>query len=83
MYLSNKKKSALLTVSILVSLAAPVYAAEAINAGTTREVVVTATRTEEEVKTVPSTVEVITQDDIQNSVRLTYIPHCVWLLISI
>ena len=72
MYLSNNKKSALLTVSVLMSLAAPVYAAapaanqdQAVNAGQTREVVVTATRTEEEVKAVPSTVEVITQDDIQ------------------
>lgn len=48
-----------------MSLATPVYAAEAVDAGTTREVVVTATRTEEEVKAVPSTVEVITQEDIQ------------------
>lgn len=66
------KKRALLTVSILMSISAPVYAAQSaaaqdktIDAGQTREVVVTATRTEEEVKAVPSAVEVITQEDIQ------------------
>ena len=63
-----KKKSALLTLSILLSLSAPTYAAESsTNADTvkTPDVVVTATRTQEEVKAVPQTVEVITQEDIE------------------
>ena len=54
-----KKKSALLTLSILLSLSAPTYAAESsTNADTvkTPDVVVTATRTQEEVKAVPQTV---------------------------
>lgn len=61
------KKRALLTVSILMSISTPVYAAQdkTVDAGQTREVIVTATRTEEEVKAVPSAVEVITQEDIQ------------------
>ena len=63
-----KKKSALLTLSILLSLSAPTYAAESsTNADTvkTPDVVVTATRTQEEVKAVPQTVQVITQEDIE------------------
>lgn len=73
----NKKSSMLLSMSILAGIAAfsPLnltYAAEAaandtaaVDAGQTREVVVTATRTEAEVKTVPNAVEVITSEDIQ------------------
>lgn len=73
----NKKSSMLLSMSILAGIAAfsPLnltYAAEttandtaAVDAGQTREVVVTATRTEAEVKTVPNTVEVITSEDIK------------------
>lgn len=63
-----KKKSALLTLSILLSLSVPTYAAEnSTNADTvkTPDVVVTATRTQEEVKAVPQTVEVITKEDIE------------------
>ena len=70
----------LLGMSILAGLAAfspvnPTYAAEntaatadstaAVDAGQTREVVVTATRTEEEVKNVPNAVQVITSADIE------------------
>ena len=64
----KKRATALLTLSILASLAVPSYAAEPANtdeAVRTPDVVVTATRTEEEVKAVPNTVEVITQEDIQ------------------
>lgn len=65
----SNKKTALLTLSILLSLSAPTYAADA-NATTdeavrTPDVVVTATRTEAEVKAVPNTVEVITSEQIQ------------------
>lgn len=66
---SVKRKSALLTLSILLSLSVPTYAAEADseNADTvkTPDVVVTATRTEEEVKVIPQTVEVITKEKIE------------------
>lgn len=65
----SSKKSALLTLSILLSLSAPTYAAQADTnadeAVRTPDVVVTATRTEAEVKAVPSSVEVITKDDIE------------------
>ena len=65
----SNKKTALLTLSILLSLSAPTYAADA-NTNTdeavrTPDVVVTATRTEAEVKAVPNTVEVITNEQIQ------------------
>ena len=65
----SSKKSALLTLSILLSLSAPTYAAQADTntdeAVRTPDVVVTATRTEAEVKAVPNTVEVITNEQIQ------------------
>lgn len=64
-----KKKSALLTLSILLSLSVPTYAAETGDKNTdtvkTPDVVVTATRTEEEVKAVPQTVEVITKEKME------------------
>ena len=66
----TKKKSALLTLSILMSLTAPVYAsgdvATSEEAVRTPDVVVTATRTEALVKNVPNAVEVITSKDIED-----------------
>lgn len=69
---SKKKKTALLTVSILLSLSVPVYAAqnedsmtEKENTVKTPDVIVTATRTEMELQAVPNTVEVITAEDIE------------------
>ena len=65
----KKKKSALLTLSILLSLSVPTYAAEFngedMDIVKTPDVVVTATRTAEEVKVVPQTVEVITANEIE------------------
>lgn len=67
----SNKKTALLTLSILLSLSVPTYAAQNdTNASTdeavrTPDVVVTATRTEAEVKAVPNAVEVITSEDIE------------------
>ncbi|MGP1408536.1 TonB-dependent receptor plug domain-containing protein, partial [Selenomonas sp.] len=64
----TKKKSLLLTAAVLAAMSVPAYAAEkkpedgkAIKTGA---VVVTASRTEQEVKETPSTVEVITREDI-------------------
>ena len=64
----TKKKSLLLTAAILAAMSVPVQAAEkrqedgkAIKTGA---VVVTASRTEQEVKETPSSVEVITREDI-------------------
>lgn len=63
-----KKKGLLLTAAILAAMTVPAYAAEkkpeegkAIKTGA---VVVTASRTEQEVKETPSSVEVITREDI-------------------
>ncbi|MDU4960317.1 MAG: TonB-dependent receptor [Sporomusaceae bacterium] len=56
------KKLSFLTVAVLTALAMPVYAAE--EPTETRDVVVTATRTEQEVKDVPSAVEVITREEL-------------------
>lgn len=63
----SAKKQTLLSLSILLSLSGSVYAQDIQNDEviTTPNVVVTATRTEEEVKTVPQTVEVITKEDIE------------------
>lgn len=63
-------KKAWITWAVLTALTVPAYAAAgdgpADNAAvTTKDVVVTATRTEADVKMVPNTVEVITADDIQ------------------
>ncbi|MDQ0202989.1 TonB-dependent receptor plug domain-containing protein [Pectinatus haikarae] len=70
--LKKKKSSIVLTLSILAYLSVPVYAADTSNSNIydndtikTRDIVVTATRTKEEVKAVPNTVEIITRDDIK------------------
>ena len=56
------KKLTVLSMSVLAALTMPVYAAE--EAVNTRDVVVTATRTEQEIKETPSAVEVITREDL-------------------
>lgn len=61
--ISRKQRISVLTLSILASLSLPVYAAE--EAVQTRDIVVTATRTEQEVKEVPAAVEIITQEKLQ------------------
>lgn len=63
-------KKAWITWAVLTALTVPAYAASADGAAdnsavTTKDVVVTATRTEADVKMVPNTVEVITAEDIQ------------------
>lgn len=63
-------KKAWITWAVLTALTVPAYAASADGAAdgsavTTKDVVVTATRTETDVKMVPNTVEVITADDIE------------------
>lgn len=67
MRLSTKKQQTLLTLSVLLGLSSPVYAQDIQNNNVivTPDVVVTATRTQEEVKAVPQTVEVITKEDIE------------------
>jgi outer membrane receptor for ferrienterochelin and colicins len=67
MRLSTKKQQTLLTLSVLLGLSSPVYAQDIQNNDVivTPDVVVTATRTQEEVKVVPQTVEVITKEDIE------------------
>lgn len=66
MRLSTKKQT-LLTLSVLLSLSSSVYAQDIQDDEVIRtpDVVVTATRTQEEVKTVPQAVEVITKEDIE------------------
>lgn len=59
---SAPRKLALVSVSVLAALTMPVYAAE--EAVDARNVLVTATRTEQEVKETPSAVEVITREDL-------------------
>ena len=63
-----KKKSLLLTAAILAAMSVPVQAAEKKQEETTHiktdEVVVTASRTKQEVKESPSSIEVITREDI-------------------
>ncbi|WP_287771249.1 TonB-dependent receptor [Megasphaera sp.] len=62
------KSAAYVTWGILMALSLPAYAADVQDTEqgvTTKDVVVTATRTEAEVKTVPQTVEVITAEDIE------------------
>lgn len=69
--MKNWQRNAYVAGLILGTLAMPVAAADtaadtnAQQALKTKDVVVTATRTEAEVKTVPNTVEVITSDDIK------------------
>ena len=62
----TKKKNAMLTAALLGALTVPAYAADAQDADRvqTRDVVVTASRTEQEVKETPASVEVITREDI-------------------
>lgn len=60
--LTKKRKSTLLTLSILMGLTGCVQANEIIQ---TPDVMVTATRTEQEVKAIPNAVEVITSEDIE------------------
>lgn len=52
-------------LAVLTALTVPAYGAADGSAVTTKDVVVTATRTEADVKMVPNTVEVITADDIE------------------
>lgn len=55
-----------LAAAIFSALSFPAFAADNADSNvTTKDVIVTATRTEQEVKNVPNTVEVITQEDIQ------------------
>ncbi|WP_440336351.1 TonB-dependent receptor plug domain-containing protein [Megasphaera sp.] len=58
-------KKAWITWAVLTALTVPAYGAADGSAVTTKDVVVTATRTEADVKMVPNTVEVITADDIE------------------
>ena len=64
----TKKKSLLLTAAILAAMSVPVQAAEKKQEETTHiktdEVVVTASRTKQEVRESPSSIEVITREDI-------------------
>jgi len=64
----TKKKSLLLTAAVLAAMSVPVQAAEKKQEEATHiktdEVVVTASRTKQEVKESPSSVEVITREDI-------------------
>lgn len=63
--LSHRKMTGL-TLSILLGLTVPTYANSSEGDSIkTPEVVVTATRTEEEVKNIPNSVEVITHEDIE------------------
>ncbi len=55
-------KLTLLSLSVLTALAMPVYASE--EAVNTRDVVVTASRTEQDIKETPSAVEVITREEL-------------------
>ena len=64
--MKNKKKMAMLTMTICAYLSCPVYAAEDTEAVVkTRDVVISATRTEQEIKETPASVEVITREDIE------------------
>lgn len=66
--LIKKRKSALLTLSILMSLSTSTFANEVIEYNDvvrTPEVIVTATRTEQEAKIVPNAIEIITSEDIE------------------
>ena len=59
---TSPRKLTLLSLSVLTALAMPVYAEE--QAVDTRNVTITATRTEQEIKETPSAVEVITKEDL-------------------
>ena len=63
-------RMAVLSAAVLAGMAMPVWAAEATAADAvvqTKDVIVTATKTEAEVQAVPQAVEVITQEDIQRT----------------
>ena len=69
MFICEKKngraaKISLLSAAVFAALTLPAYAADESDAVTTKDVVVTATKTEAEVKAVPQAVEVITKEDI-------------------
>ncbi|MDU4960318.1 MAG: TonB-dependent receptor [Sporomusaceae bacterium] len=64
----QRKRIAALSLAIAAALTLPAYAEEAVE---TRDVVVTATRTEQEVKDVPVPVEIITQEQIQAKGAIT------------
>ena len=68
MFMSKKNgyaaKVSALSAAVFAALALPAYAADGSDAVTTKDVVVTATKTEAEVKAVPQAVEVITKEDI-------------------
>lgn len=60
--LKAPKKLTMISLSVLAALAMPVYAAEV--PVDTRDVLITATRTEQEVKETPSAAEIITREDL-------------------
>ena len=62
----HTKKRLLLTAAVLGAMSVPAYAAESASNTNVRtdEIIVTASRTEQEVKETPSAVEVITRADI-------------------
>lgn len=57
-----KKRMTLLSMLALASVTMPVYAQQAVQ---TKEITVTATRTEQEVKETPATVEIISREEIE------------------
>lgn len=65
----NKKRIAALSLAIAAALNLPAYAAE--EAAEVSEVLVTATRTEQELKDVPAAAEVITREQIQAKGAIT------------
>jgi len=56
-----KEKITFLTLSMLMALPIPAYAEEAVD---TRDITITATRTEQEVKEIPSAVQIITRKEL-------------------
>jgi len=58
----SRKKMSLLSLAVMAALTLPVYAEE--ETVNTRDVLVTASRTQQEVKETPSAVEVITREDL-------------------
>lgn len=61
----TQRKIALVSMTVLTALTMPVYAAE--EPFNTRDVLVTASRTKQEVKETPSAVEVITREDLDKT----------------
>ena len=67
MRMLGKNKKALLTMAVGLYLTSPVFVVEAAEKIVqSRDVVVSATRTEQEIKETPASVEVITREDIEN-----------------